>query len=345
MCTVAPVGKTRVGWTGLLASVLALALVACAARQLRAPGPPWESGVDLAHPLAGRIWDVAAERFIPPDRLVARAAAARFVLLGEQHDNPDHHRLQAWVLRALIAADRRPAVAFEMFDLDEAPALARYVAAHPADAGGLGDAVGWSRSGWPPWAWYRPIAEAALAAGLPLVAANLDRETTRVLVERGIPALDPIQAARLGLDRPLAPAVRAAMAAEIRASHCDTPLSDALLDGMIAVQRARDATMAERLAAAAGPGGGVLIAGLGHVRADRGVPVALAQLAPGSPTFPVAFLQVRRDATRPEAYAAEFSSGRLPVDAVWFTPRVDDLDPCETFRAPLERLRQRGRTD
>ncbi|MGZ9157183.1 MAG: ChaN family lipoprotein [Candidatus Binatia bacterium] len=33
-----------------------------------------------------------------------RLARAEFVLLGEKHDNPDHHWLQAEVLRGLIAA-------------------------------------------------------------------------------------------------------------------------------------------------------------------------------------------------------------------------------------------------
>lgn len=345
MRTVARMAEAAGGRAGLIASAVALALVACAAARPGDPGPPWESRFDRAHPLVGRIWDVGAAGFITPDVLVARAATARFVLLGEQHDNPDHHRLQARVLRVLIAAGRRPAVGFEMIGIDEAPALARYLASHPTDAAGLGDAVGWSRSGWPPWAWYRPIAEAALAAGLPLVAANLDPRTTNALVGRGIAALDPALAARLGLDRPLPPAVRAAMSAEIRESHCGAPLPDHLVDGMIAVQRARDAVMAERLASAAGPDGGVLIAGVAHVRADRSVPAALARLAPGARTFTVAFLQVRPDATRPEAYATDFGPGPLPVDAVWFTPRVDDLDPCEKFRAPLERLRRRGTAD
>ena len=30
---------------------------------------------------------------------------------------------------------------------------------------------------------------------------------------------------------------------------------------------------------------------------------------------------------------------RLPFDAVWFTPRLDDEDPCERFREQLEGMR------
>jgi uncharacterized iron-regulated protein len=51
----------------------------------------WESPAERAHPLVGRIWDVKAGAFIGEDVLVARLVASRFVLLGERHDNPDHH--------------------------------------------------------------------------------------------------------------------------------------------------------------------------------------------------------------------------------------------------------------
>ena len=70
------------------------------------------------------------------------------------------------MIRALTAAGRRPAVAFEMFTPSQAGALGRYLAAHPRDAAGLGEAVNWKASGWPAWAMYEPIARAALDAGL-----------------------------------------------------------------------------------------------------------------------------------------------------------------------------------
>jgi len=70
----------------------------------------WESPVEKTHPLVGRIWDVKARAFIGEDALVARLVASRFVLLGERHDNPDHHALQAKLLRAILEAGRRPAV-------------------------------------------------------------------------------------------------------------------------------------------------------------------------------------------------------------------------------------------
>src|SRR6266480_2784062 len=91
-----------------------LALVALAFLAF-SPLPEWQSPLGRDHALIGTIWDVRAGVAITPETFVTRVAARRFVLLGEKHDNPDHHRLQAWVVGALIAAGRRPAVAFEMF--------------------------------------------------------------------------------------------------------------------------------------------------------------------------------------------------------------------------------------
>jgi len=44
-------------------------------------------------------------------------------------------------------------------------------------------------------------------------------------------------------------------------------------------------------------------------------------------------VEVRDEWTRPADYEAAFG-GPLPYDWVWFTPRMDDVDPCARFRRP-----------
>lgn len=326
--------STPIACVPILATI-ATVLAGCATSSpVRPAGGPWQTGVESGHPLVGTIWDVQAARFVGEPTLVDALARGRFVLLGEKHDNPDHHRLQARLVRALIAFGRRPAVLFEMLDADQAPALARYLAGHPADASGLDAAVDWKGSGWPDWAWYRPIADAAVANGLPIAAANLSRATTRALGRGGVGAIDPPEAALLALDRPLAPAVEAQMAAEAREAHCGA-VSEPTVSRMVLVQRARDARMGERMVEAGRGDGAVLITGFGHARVDRGVPAQLAWRAPGASVVSLAFLEVSADSLDPGAYAAEFDGGVLPFDFVWFTPRVDDTDPCEKFKEQL----------
>jgi uncharacterized iron-regulated protein len=334
-------GAWHRGAAYLACGVILLSLCALAPPRLHASDTEdaWQAPIGRDHPLVGRIWDVTAGAFIDSAALVDRLSRGRFVLLGEQHDNPDHHRLQARLLRALIVYGRRPAVGFEMFSSDDAPAIARHLDAHPTDAAGLAEAVDWQRSGWPDWAMYRPIAEAALAAGLPVVATDLSRSTARALGQGGESALESTLVAHLGLDRPLAADLRAAMAQEIRDAHCGYA-PEPRVEAMITVQRARDAQMAESLIAAGQQDGAVLIAGAGHARRDYGVPIYLAGKAPDASMVSLAFLEVGQDTLDPPAYAARFRRQTLPFDYIWFTPRVDDQDPCTTFKEQLKKLQK-----
>jgi hypothetical protein len=51
----------------------------------------------------------------------------------------------------------------------------------------------------------------------------------------------------------------------------------------------------------------------------------------------VAFLEVSDRLREAPAYGS-FYGGRLPFDYVWFTPRLDDDDPCEKFKRSLQHL-------
>ncbi|MEW5727972.1 MAG: ChaN family lipoprotein, partial [Pseudomonadota bacterium] len=286
------------------------------------------------HPLAGRAWLPRSRTFVAPDALVAMAKGADAVLLGETHDNPDHHALQAWMVRQLDS----PRVAFEMIDGGQEDKLRRHLAARPGDAAGIGPALDWDKSGWPDWTLYRPIAEAALAAGATIAPANLSRADTRALGRGEAPEL----AARLELDRPLPPEVEDALAREIKDSHCGM-LPDKAVPAMMTVQRARDRVMAQALVDGLAEGRpAILIAGSGHVRTDRAVPVHVAALRPGTRSFAIGFVEVQDDATDPAAYAEAYDADSLPFDAVVFTPRAQRADQCEELRKHMERKGKAG---
>jgi uncharacterized iron-regulated protein len=296
----------------------------------------------------------------------------RFALVGERHDQPDHHALQARVVTDLVGRGARPAVAFEMIHAGQAEALAeataRGDAGARADAGGAGDtgeradaqtaagadvaaranaiasAVGWERSGWPDFALYRPIFEAALDAGLPIVAANAPPERVRAIA-RG--TADPEAKALLARAAPLPAAGRAELAAEIQRGHCGHA-PESMIGAMVDAQRVRDTAMAEALVAAAGARDGadeadpaaILIAGNGHVSRHSGVPLQLEALMPGARVASVALLEVQDGVAEPFAPGADPERDLTGFDYVVFTPRLDDDDPCVTYRRQLERMKQ-----
>lgn len=318
--------------------VLGLVLAAgCTASTMRPPPqrsvvPHWETGLGVDHPLTGVILDVAGGRRVSEAELVARVQAASIVLIGEIHDNPDHHRLQARLLQAFAAAHDAPAVVFEMLDRNKQPAVDASLVAHPRDADALGKAVAWESSGWPPWSMYRPIFEAALAAHAAILAAGIDRDDAMRIAHDGVAAFDPGLAPVFGLDVPSPPDEQASMRREMSEAHCGL-LPEPMLDSMVLVQRARDALMAERLHEGTDRGrGALLIAGAGHVRRDRGVPAQLAR-AYGARALAIGLVPVRTQGTTPESYAAGFDAAALPFDFVWFTPRTEDVDRCAEMRA------------
>lgn len=294
-------------------AVLALLLVGCGAA---VPIGDWRATAVDEHPLAGRIWSTDEARFITPEALRARLAAARVVLLGEKHDNPDHHRLHGWLLDGL--AGPPVPVLFEQLDLDDAEAIAG-----AADPEALRAAAGWDRSGWPDFALYAPKFAPLYRLGAPVRPAHPPRAAVRASMTKPLDAY-PFE---MGLDRPLPEAAEAGLRGEIERSHCGHA-DPALVEGMLRAQRFKDATMARALSAAAGrEGRAVLVAGNGHVRRDVGVPFYL----PAIPTVSVGVLEVRRGAHDPPRAAARF-------DYVWFTPRVDEIDPCVKFAEQLRRI-------
>lgn len=295
----------------LLVVALISLLAACA-------GDP--RATDVQPTLVGRIYDVAQDRFVDEPELLARLAPADFVLLGELHGNVVHHELQARVTRALQGRSTAPrAVAFEMMGTDQQLAIVEYLRSQPRDASGLGEALDWQASGWPDWRLYQPIAQAGLDANGLIVAANLPRGAVRAVFERGPSALRPAVIERTGLGEPLPPPLAAGLRAELRDAHCDE-LPGRVVEGMFRVQRARDAVMADRLAAVAGSGGAILIAGAGHVRRDRGVPWYLVRLRPDASLASLAFLEA--------GGGFDPASADLPFDFVWFTPAEASGDPC-----------------
>ncbi len=288
---------------------------------------PWQAPSHREHSLVGRAWDPARAAPIDRDALVARLAAARFVLLGETHDHPDHHRLQGELISALVAAGRSPAVVFEMLDPSKQPAIDGFVSAVEREIDGFADTVAWAESGWPEWSLYRPVFVATLDARLPILAGELPRSETRRYMKEGLAMFDPGFVERFGLGQPLAPDLQAALLDEMFAAHCDMVPREQL-GPMVEIQRLRDARMADALLRGAeARGQAVLIAGSGHARRDWGVPRVLAELGVAADqVVSIGFVSVDPERDSPSEY-------ELPYDLVVFTPDIEHEDHCAGMRS------------
>lgn len=289
-------------------------LTACSTGWNSAARPDFDGGA----PSDGPILDTRTGGTLSRGDVMRRAIASPLVILGEVHDNAAHHRLQAEILKAMLDAGRRPALAMEQFDLQNQPALDAARTRGERDPDRLADAGRFDRKGWQ-WPDYRPLVELAAVSGLALLAANLAREDARALMRSGLPAQGIAVAA---------PAQRSALESDITEGHCGIRPPPAMLSGMVEAQRARDARMARTLESAA-ESGAVLIAGAGHARRDRGAPSYLPAAAQEK-LLSIGFVEVARDGALPTTdYAGSY-------DLVWYTPRATRDDPCKDLRLPFK---------
>ncbi|MGE8370551.1 MAG: ChaN family lipoprotein [Pseudomonas putida] len=281
---------------------LVLALGGCQASL--PPLPAWQGSEGRTHAELGHIIDLASGQAISPEQLVQRLAGAPRVLVGEKHDNPDHHALQLWLLRALQGQRVQGSLLLEMLQPEQQP-LVDKVQGQPLPAD-LPKALAW-QEGWD-WQLYGPIVREALQQRVPLLAANLSPGEARQAYR---------QPASLTGERSNAPAVKAALLEQVRAGHCGM-LPESQLPAMLAVQQQRDRRMAERLLSAPQPA--LLFAGAYHVRKDLGIPLHLADLGASGESKVLLLAEVGEQVEPGEA------------DYVWYTAATPAQDYCAQFR-------------
>ena len=307
--------------------------VTAASADLPTMATAWQSEHFRDNPLVGEVFDARGERS-SRDTLMGAASGARYVLLGEIHDNPDHHQLQADIIGGLAERGSEPAVVFEMIPESFADVLEEFADTGNRDVASLSEHLQWSERGWPAFSIYQPVFEAAVADGLTLRAGDLDRQTIRAIGENGLDALSQSEIERLSLHLEVPAEQADALAETIRTAHCGL-MPDGAIGAMATVQRARDGALADALVdAAKDSGSAVLIAGSGHVRKDRGVPDILAARDPDAATVAVQMVEVSDG----EAEAADYgltSDAPAPYDYTIFTPRNEIADPCDALRAKM----------
>jgi uncharacterized iron-regulated protein len=262
------------------------------------------------HPLAGVIVD-AQGRAVDQASILAAFGEARIAYVGEKHDNPDHHRLEAELIAARLKAKPGSAVVFEMLDEAQAPKLAALAPDDDFDA--IRAKLEWPAKGWD-LAVYGPLFQQALREGR-LVAGNIGKARIGQLYGGGEDLLkdDP----RFATVATASPAVRAHLLDSIYEAHCRMQARESLRP-MLAIQLAKDASMAEALRREAPA---MLVAGGEHVRGDSGVPTHAGE---AGDRVIVQLLEVREGVEDAKAYFDDAGA----ADFYWFTPATEARDHC-----------------
>lgn len=237
--------------------------------------------------------------------LLTRTQPTPLLLVGEQHDAPEHQQLQRELVQALAARGELAAVVMEMAE------AGRDTRALPRDASedAVREALAWNQGANWPWPTYGPVVMAAVRAGVPVYGGNLPRAQMREAMSD------------VALDQSVSAAALEHQRAAVREGHCDL-LPESQIAPMTRIQLARDRSLADTALNALAPGRTVLlIAGNGHVRTDLGVPLHLPA----------------GQAHRVVVARAGEAGADAPGDVVWPTPALPARDHCAELRERFKR--------
>jgi uncharacterized iron-regulated protein len=247
-----------------LSVLLSVALLQAAAPLSGAPAPTPSAPAGVGATVTSgyvpqRIYDTRHKKFTDFETMTAELGRADVVLVGEQHDDPNTHRLEAALLEGFARRHVAVSLSLEMFERDVQPSLDTYVAGSLGEEEFLKGARPWPRYATD----YRALVELARAQHWPVVAANVPRRLAAEVAKGGRTAMDA-----------MGPADRAFAAQDLQCPHdryfdrfagqmgghgnpAETPAAakDATERYYLA-QCVKDETMAESIAAAVARQGG-----------------------------------------------------------------------------------------
>jgi uncharacterized iron-regulated protein len=278
----------------------------------------WRSPLLRQHDLVGKIVAVESGEFLSAASLLSILKPAPYVLIGEKHDNPDHHAIEQRLLEVLARPDS--AVVFEMLNDTQIPLIADLHAGLTPEL--FKQQLQWPEKGWA-WQDYGPLMQLVVQQGAGLSAGNIDRETINQLYGDGLAVLS--NKARFETIEPVSVERSKPITELVFDSHCKM-MPREHLQPMVNIQLAKDASMAYAMIGS-GKSQSILIAGNVHARKDVGVPQHL--MAAGKASITLAIIEVQESLQKSSDYPAV---QQRQADYVWFTPKVTDRDYCQDLK-------------
>ncbi|EHM48893.1 ChaN family lipoprotein [Hafnia alvei] len=216
------------------------------------------------------IVDLHSGQKLTPQQLLAKLRDRPRVIVGEKHDNLQHHQIEQWLVESLPRQRTQGSVLMEMItpsQQDKVNAVKDQLKQGKSLTGQqITEQTAWQK-GWK-WELYSGVTTAALAGSYPLLSANLDRSEIKKFYQHPLAVTGALSTQ---------PSVREAIAKTIEESH-GGKLEPKQAEAMLAIQQQRDRRMAESLLAAPTPA--LLIVGGYHANRALGVPLHVEDIAP-----------------------------------------------------------------
>ena len=134
----------------------------------------------------GQIYNVSEQTLLTVDDLVPHLLAADVIFLGEEHYTPSHLEAAQSILNILLAHQRQPTLAMEMFSWDGQPGLDRYIRNPNANIEQLLEESHWKNNWGGKFADYQSLVIFSKSHQLNLLALNPPRPLVRLVANQGL---------------------------------------------------------------------------------------------------------------------------------------------------------------
>ncbi|MCW5785550.1 MAG: ChaN family lipoprotein [Nitrospirales bacterium] len=132
------------------------------------------------------IYDVSRQKAITFDDLLPQLLAADVIYIGEEHYTPSHLEAAQTILNALLAHDRHPALAMEMFSWDGQSGLDRYIQESEFTTEQMIKDSQWNTNWGGEFADYQPLVNFAKSHKLQIFGLNPPRPLVRLVATKGL---------------------------------------------------------------------------------------------------------------------------------------------------------------
>jgi len=132
------------------------------------------------------LYDVSRQQSISFEDLLPQLLAADVIYIGEEHYTPSHLEAAQTILKAILAHDRHPALAIEMFSWDGQDALDRYIQEPGFTTEQLVEESHWKTNWGGEFADYQPLVTFAKSHQIQIFGLNPPRPLVRLVATKGL---------------------------------------------------------------------------------------------------------------------------------------------------------------
>jgi uncharacterized iron-regulated protein len=205
------------------------------------------------------------------------------ILLGESHNEAEHHRWQLHTIAALFSRRRDIILGFEMFPRRVQPVLDRWSKGELNETAFLNE-VDWPRIWGIDAELYLPLFHFARMNRMSMIALNVDRETNRRVAAQGFAAVLSTERENVDDPAPASSSYRERLFNWFKqhpGGGTDAGVDSARFERFVRAQLFLDRAMAEAIASTRCGGQRPMVVGImgsGHIEYGDGVPHQLAAL-------------------------------------------------------------------